>query len=66
MPTYQLTVTRYEKNLLYKKPKIDTFSYSQDDREQHEKDRFIETVLNVSLSEEQFEIIKKATLENWK
>ena len=66
MATYQLTVTRYVKNDAYKPPEQNDFGYSKDKRLPHEIDEFVETALSVSISEEQFEIIKKATLENWK
>lgn len=61
MTTYNLTITRYEKNESYKEP---TSEY-HDRRSTLERQPFIETALNVSVSEEQFNVIRKAVLENW-
>jgi len=61
--TYNLTITRSEPNPQYK-PKDPDYGYS-DRRSLDERDPFILTALQVELTQEQFDLIRKTVMEKW-
>lgn len=62
---YNLTITRSEKNPLYIQQKNE-YGYSRDEREPIQRLENIEKVLEVNLTEEQFNLMRKTVMEQWK